>query len=148
MTELVVAGVPVGGCLDQRPDPRVRGRIVHRRWSSPTRRSTARPASGWPAGSASAWPAPASVAHNGSGEIFLGFGTGMRLDRETGRPDRTDLVTGPGLNALFSAVVEATEESVLNSMFEPHRRRSAADGNTSESLHSPEVLALLEGVRS
>ena len=36
-----------------------------------------------------------TVAHNGSGEIFLGFGTGMRLDRD-GRPDRADLVAGPG----------------------------------------------------
>ena len=31
-----------------------------------------------------------SVAHHGSGEIFLGFGTGMRLDRD-GRPDGTAL---------------------------------------------------------
>ena len=76
-----------------------------------------------------------TVAHNGSGDIFLGFGTGMRLDRETGRPDRADLVTGPGLNALFSAVVEATEESVLNSLSPP--RRSSAGTATPASPCTP-----------
>ena len=119
--DLVVAGVPgraaarrTGGPL--RSDAAA-GRIVHRRRRHRRAGRRRRLRSGWPAGSGSAWPAPAAVAHNGSGEIFLGFGTGMRLDRTTGRPDRTDLVAGPGLNALFAAVVEATEEAVLNSMF-------------------------------
>ena len=83
-----------------------------------------------------------SVAHHGSGEIFMAFGTGMRLDRD-GTPDRTDLVTGRALDPFFTAVVEATEEAVLNSMFTAPTT-TGRDGNTSESLHSPEVLALLE----
>jgi D-aminopeptidase len=89
-----------------------------------------------------------SVAHHGSGEIFLGFGTGLRLDRgiapEAGSPA---LVAGAGLDPLFAAVVEATEEAVLNSMFTAPTV-VGRDGNTSPSLHSPEVLALLAGVRS
>ena len=87
-----------------------------------------------------------SVAHHGSGEIFLGFGTGMRLDRGI-QPDRTDLVAGYALDALFAAVVEAAEEAVLNSMFTAPTT-VGRNGNVSESLHSPEVLALLDGVRS
>jgi D-aminopeptidase len=87
-----------------------------------------------------------SVAHNGSGEIFLGFGTGMRHDHD-GRPDRGDLVAGPDLNDLFAAVVEAAEEAVLNSMFAA-AAMVGRDGNRNDSLHSPEVLALLAGVRS
>ena len=87
-----------------------------------------------------------SVAHHGSGEIFLGFGTGMRLDREL-RPDRTDLVTGRALDPLFAAVVEAAEEAVLNSMFTAPTT-VGRDGHTSESVHSPEVLALLAGIRT
>jgi len=83
-----------------------------------------------------------SVAHHGSGEIFLGFGTGMRLDRD-GRPDRTDLVAGRALDTYFAAVVEATEEAVLNSMFGAETT-TGRGGNRSESLHSPEVLTLLE----
>ncbi|HQR28366.1 MAG TPA: P1 family peptidase, partial [Nocardioides sp.] len=82
-----------------------------------------------------------SVAHHGSGEIFLGFATGMRLDR-AGRPDGTPLVTGRALDPLFAAVVEASEEAVLNSMLTAPTTRGR-DGHTSESLHSPEVLALL-----
>ena len=83
-----------------------------------------------------------SVAHHGSGEIFLGFGTGMRLDRD-GRHDRTDLTTGRALDPLFGATVEAAEEAVLNSMFGAPTT-VGRDGNTSESLHDERVLALLE----
>ena len=39
-------------------------------------------------------------------------------------------------------MVEATEEAVLNSMFTAPTT-VGRDGNTSESLHSPEVLELL-----
>lgn len=87
-----------------------------------------------------------SVAHHGSGEIFLGFGTGLRLDR-SGRPDTPALTTGRALDPLFTAVVEATEEAVLNSMFAAPTVVGRA-GNTSESIHTPEVLALLERTRS
>ena len=83
-----------------------------------------------------------SVAHHGSGEIFLGVGTGTRLDRD-GRPDRADLVAGRALDPLFAATVEAAEEAVLNSMFGAPTT-TGRDGHTSESLHSPAVLALLE----
>ena len=86
-----------------------------------------------------------SVAHHGSGEIFLGFGTGMRLDR-AGAPDRA-VLGGRALDPLFAAVVEAAEEAVLNSMFTAPTT-VGRNGHLSESLHSPEVLALLDGVRS
>jgi D-aminopeptidase len=81
-----------------------------------------------------------SNAHHGSGEIFLGFGTGLRLDRDQ-RPDGVPL-GGRALDPLFAAVVEATEEAVLNSMLTAPTT-VGRDGNVSESLHSPEVLALL-----
>jgi D-aminopeptidase len=82
-----------------------------------------------------------SVAHHGSGEIFVAFGTGMRLDRD-GRPDGTPVVTGRALDPLFSAVVEAAEEAVLNSMFTAPTVVGRG-GNTSETIHTPEVLALV-----
>ena len=82
-----------------------------------------------------------SVAHHGSGEIFLGIGTGMRLDRD-GRHDRTDLVSGRALDPLFAATVEAAEEAVLNSMFGA-TDTVGRDGHRSESIHSPEVVDLL-----
>jgi D-aminopeptidase len=82
-----------------------------------------------------------SVAHHGSGEIFLAFGTGMRLDRN-GMPDGTPVTTGRALDPLFAAVVEAAEEAVLNSMFTAPSV-TGRDGNTSESANTPAVLDLL-----
>jgi D-aminopeptidase len=87
-----------------------------------------------------------SVAHHGSGEIFMAFGTGMRLDRD-GKPDGTPLVTGRALDPLFAAVVEAAEESVLNSMFTAPTV-VGRDGNTSESAYNDDVLGLLSAVVS
>ena len=79
-----------------------------------------------------------SVAHHGSGEIFMAFGTGMRLDRD-GKPDGTPVVTGRALDPLFAAVVEAAEEAVLNSMFTAPTV-VGRDGNTSETIHTPRSL--------
>ena len=86
-----------------------------------------------------------SVAHHGSGEIFMGFGTGMRMDRD-GRPDGTPLTTGRALDPFFGAVVEAAEEAVLNSMFTAPTV-VGRDGNISESAHNDEVLALIGATR-
>jgi D-aminopeptidase len=82
-----------------------------------------------------------SVAHHGSGEIFMAFGTGMRMDRD-GRPDGTPVMTGRALDPLFAAVVEASEEAVLNSMFTAPTV-TGRDGNTAESANSSAVLDLL-----
>jgi D-aminopeptidase len=87
-----------------------------------------------------------SVAHHGSGEIFMGFGTGMRMDRD-GRPDGTPVMTGRALDPLFTAVVEAAEEAVLNSMF-TSPTVSGRDGNTSESAYNDEVLGLVGAAAS
>lgn len=84
-----------------------------------------------------------SVAHHGSGEIFLGVSTGLRAargGRRAGAP-----VSGSALDPLFAAVVEAAEEAVLNSMFGAGTTEGV-HGHTSESIHTPEVLALLAGV--
>lgn len=85
-----------------------------------------------------------SVAHHGSGEIFLGVGTGLRLDRDQ-QPDGVPL-SGRALDPLFTAVVESAEEAVLNSMLTAPTT-VGRDGHVSESLHSPDVLALLEAGR-
>jgi D-aminopeptidase len=82
-----------------------------------------------------------SVAHHGSGEIFMAFGTGMRMDRD-GKPDGTPVTTGRALDPLFAAVVEASEEAVLNSMFTAPTV-VGRDGNTSESAHNDAVLEIL-----
>jgi D-aminopeptidase len=72
------------------------------------------------------------VAHHGSGEIFLALGTGVRLDRDQ-RPDGTATSVGRALDPLFEAVVEASEEAVLNSMLSSPTT-VGRDGNVSEGL--------------
>jgi D-aminopeptidase len=72
-----------------------------------------------------------SVAHHGSGEIFLGAATGIRLDRD-GRPDGVPM-SGRALDPLFAAVVECAEEAVLDSMLTAGDE-VGRDGNRSEGL--------------
>lgn len=55
-----------------------------------------------------------SVAHHGSGEIFLGLGTGLRAPRGERAPGPP--LAGQELDPLFAATVEAAEEAVLVSM--------------------------------
>jgi D-aminopeptidase len=87
-----------------------------------------------------------SVAHHGSGEIFMAFGTGMRMDRD-GKPDGIPVMTGRALDPLFAAVVEASEEAVLNSMFTAPTV-TGRDGNTSESANGDAVLGTWSRLRS
>jgi D-aminopeptidase len=59
-----------------------------------------------------------SIAGHGSGEIFCAFSTTSRMSRSerTAVVSRQELASG-GLNAIFGATVDATEEAVLNSLF-------------------------------
>jgi D-aminopeptidase len=86
-----------------------------------------------------------STAHHGSGEIFLAASTGLRADRE-GRFDRAPTVTAWGLDPLFEAVVDASEEAVLNSMLSSPTV-SGRDGHTSVGLAPDDVLDLMRAHR-
>jgi D-aminopeptidase len=82
-----------------------------------------------------------STAHHGSGEIFLALATGLRAPRSstfTGMP-----VVARDLDPFFEAVVDATEECVLNSLLMAPTV-VGRDGNTSEGLPAEAVKALLE----
>ena len=82
-----------------------------------------------------------SVAHHGSGEIFFACATGLRTDRR-GVPEGVASVTGYALNPLFEAVVEASEEAVLNSMLMASTTVGRG-GNRREGLPADEVVRLL-----
>jgi D-aminopeptidase len=76
-----------------------------------------------------------SIAHNGSGEIFVAFSTA-----------ECDL-DGPDLDPLFAATVEATEEAVLNCLW------AAADvtgreGRTQRGLPHEETLTIMREHRA
>jgi D-aminopeptidase len=81
-----------------------------------------------------------STAHHGSGEIFLGISTTCRTDRD-GAFVSGPQVSGRALDDLFEAVVDATEEAVLDSLL-LSPTTVGRDGNTSEGL-DPEVVSEL-----
>jgi D-aminopeptidase len=89
-----------------------------------------------------------SIASHGSGEIFMAMATGLRGprgdDRGTEAPhtERRDPLTGPKLDPFFAAVVEATEEAVLNSLLAA-ATVTGRDGNTSFGLPVEPVRELL-----
>lgn len=86
-----------------------------------------------------------SVAHHGSGEIFLATSTGVRVRRDD-RRSSTPLVVGRGLDPLFAAVVEASEEAVLNSIFASPTVVGRSK-NTSAGVPVEDVIDLLREYR-
>jgi D-aminopeptidase len=81
-----------------------------------------------------------STAHHGSGEIFAAFATGLRAPR--GESAAGPPLPGRRLDDLFAAVVDATEESVLNAMLQSPTvvgRR----GNTVYGLPPDDVVRVL-----
>ncbi len=82
-----------------------------------------------------------STAHHGSGEIFLAMATGLRApygQTATGVVP----VQANDLDPYFDAVVEATEEAVLNSLLAAPTV-TGRDGNTSYGLPAGQVRELL-----
>jgi D-aminopeptidase len=82
-----------------------------------------------------------STANHGSGEIFLALATGLRGPRGANLAGLTSFA-GSALNPFFAAVVEATEEAVLNSMFAAPTV-TGRDGNESRGLPAGQVRELL-----
>jgi D-aminopeptidase len=97
-----------------------------------------------------------STANHGSGEIFVATATGLRGGRSdelgadevavpeggAGEAGHSPIV-GLDLDPFFAAVVEATEEAVLNSML-ASPTVTGRDGNTSYGLPADEVRELLQ----
>jgi D-aminopeptidase len=89
-----------------------------------------------------------SVAHHGSGEIFLAFSTSGRRPRgESGR--RTEATSFPDgeLNGVFAAAVEATEAAVVNALWAAPDVTGRAGRRTPGLPHEP-VLRLLRAAGS
>ena len=82
-----------------------------------------------------------STAHHGSGEIFLACATGIRGDR-SGQLTGPPAVTGSRLDPFFAAVVEASEEAVLNSLL-ASPTVTGRSGHSRQGLPVDEVLRLL-----
>jgi D-aminopeptidase len=90
-----------------------------------------------------------STGHHGSGEIFLAMATGLRGARdaelrEVSHSGPAVPLAGRALDPFFAAVVEATEEAVLNSLLSAPTV-TGRDGNTSPGLPAERVAELLRG---
>jgi len=84
-----------------------------------------------------------SVAHHGSGDIFLAVSTANRVGRDaTGLLHQTVLADG-SLNDVFSAVVDASEEAVANALFVADTV-TGVDGNVVKGIPVRRVLQLLD----
>lgn len=84
-----------------------------------------------------------SVAHHGSGDIFLAISTANRVHRDaTGLLQQTVLADG-SLNDVFAAVVDASEEAVANALFVADTV-TGVDGNVVKGLPVERVLQLLD----
>ena len=81
-----------------------------------------------------------SVAHHGSGEIFMAFAPPGRRPR--GEAPVTD-VPDSALNDVFEAVVDATEEAVLNALWAAPEV-VGREGRVGHALPHDEVLELLD----
>lgn len=84
-----------------------------------------------------------SVAHHGSGEIFLAFSV-VAAERDERPPLRIDRASVPDghLDPLFAATVEATEEAVLNALWAAIDT-TGREGRVVRALPHEPVLALL-----
>lgn len=86
------------------------------------------------------------IASNGSGDYVIAFSTDQ-ASRESHVPDgmtrQVTLLRNDAMSPLFMAVIEATEEAILNSMFHA-RSTTGRDGHKVESLPVENVLRMLE----
>jgi D-aminopeptidase len=84
-----------------------------------------------------------SVAHHGSGEIFIAFATtGRRTRAEAGRRAEAESFADAGIDELFAGAVEATEEAVLNALWAAPEVTGRA-GRIARGLPHDDVLELL-----
>jgi D-aminopeptidase len=79
---------------------------------------------------------------NGSGDFFLAFSTALRIPHEGAGMLNADLVANDAMSALFLAVVEATEEAVLNSMLRA-TTVVGRDGHVVEAINIAELLDVM-----
>jgi D-aminopeptidase len=86
-----------------------------------------------------------TVGNNSSGDIFLAFSTANEEAYEGGgaRLRQASFLRNSGIDPIFNAVVEATEEAVIDSMV-CNQTMAGRDGNTSVALPVDQMLALMK----
>ncbi len=89
-----------------------------------------------------------SIAGNGSGDYVIAFSTSERVripHEPDGLTQTVEIVfeDGPAIDGLFQAVVEATEEAILNALFKA-TTMTGRDGNVREALPLERVRKIMQ----
>ena len=85
-----------------------------------------------------------TAAHS-SGDLFFAFATGNRALTEKGEVSLR-MVSDPEITPFYEAVIEATEEAILNSMLAAETM-TGRDGNTVYALEPDLLLEALRALR-
>ncbi len=91
-----------------------------------------------------------SFAASSSGEIIVAFSTANRLPRRPEKPNKVlslDFVPDQILNGFYEAVIEATEEAVINAIFCSHGM-TGREGRLSPAIPHDKVLEALNKGRN
>lgn len=86
------------------------------------------------------------IGSNGSGDYVIAFSTAPQLRIRHDSKERTETVTllrNDAMSPLFMAVIEATEEAIINSLFAAETM-TGKEGHTIEALPKEEVLEILK----
>ncbi|MCE7055897.1 P1 family peptidase [Algoriphagus sp. AGSA1] len=90
------------------------------------------------------------IASNGSGDYVIAFSTaeGLRISYEakSGSLDNAEFIRNDDMSSLFMAVIEATEEAIINSLFAAESMEGK-DGHYVEKLPLEQVMNLMEETR-
>jgi D-aminopeptidase len=87
------------------------------------------------------------IASNGSGDYVIAFSTaeGLRIPyaAASGTLEKTESLRNDDMTSLFLAVIEATEEAIINSLFAAETM-TGRDGNNVEALPKQEILTWIK----
>lgn len=86
------------------------------------------------------------IASNGSGDYVIAFSTDERVrvkHEKAALTDETIVVRNDAMSPLFMAVIEATEEAIINSLLMA-KTMTGKDGNKIEALPHDEVIKILK----
>lgn len=87
------------------------------------------------------------IGHNGSGDLFLAFATGNSIPSDRQEPFPVHYLPNFKMNPLFSAVVEAVEEAILN-VLTAAETTTGFKGRTAYALPLDELAAIMKNYRS
>ena len=84
------------------------------------------------------------IASNGSGDYVIAFSTneGLRIPYTSDKKLKSEFLANEEMSPLFMAVIDATEEAIINSLFAAETMMGK-EGRTVEALPKEKVLEII-----